>query len=203
MDKLEVLAPAGDEERFTAAVDYGADAVYLGRKQFGMRSSPLNFDFEQLCSAVRTAHDKGVKVYLTCNTLPRNDEIPSFEQFIKEAVEAKVDALIVADIGLLMLIKKYAPDMEIHISTQTGIVNYVTARELYNMGAKRVVLARELSLDEIAEIRAKTSPELDIETFVHGAMCVSFSGRCLHSILSTVTLTAASALSHAAGDIIL
>ena len=181
MDKLEVLAPAGDEERFTAAVDYGADAVYLGRKQFGMRSSPLNFDFEQLCSAVRTAHDKGVKVYLTCNTLPRNNEIPSFEQFVKEAVEANVDALIVADIGLLMLIKKYAPDMLIHISTQTGIVNYVTARELYNMGAKRVVLARELSLDEIAEIRAKTSPDLDIETFVHGAMCVSFSGRCLLS----------------------
>lgn len=181
MDKLEVLAPAGDEERFTAAVNYGADAVYLGRKQFGMRSSPLNFDFEQLCSAVRTAHEKGVKVYLTCNTLPRNNEIPSFEQFVKEAVEAKVDALIVADIGLLMLIKKYAPDMEIHISTQTGIVNYVTARELYNMGAKRVVLARELSLDEIAEIRAKTSPDLDIETFVHGAMCVSFSGRCLLS----------------------
>lgn len=181
MNKLEVLAPAGDEERFTAAVDYGADAVYLGRKQFGMRSSPLNFEFEQLCKAVEIAHAKGVKVYLTCNTLPRNNEIPFFEQFVKEAVEAKVDALIVADIGLLMLIKKYAPDMEIHISTQTGIVNYVTARELYNMGAKRVVLARELSLDEIAEIRAKTSPDLDIETFVHGAMCVSFSGRCLLS----------------------
>ncbi|WP_297956149.1 U32 family peptidase [uncultured Ruminococcus sp.] len=181
MDKLEVLAPAGDEERFNAAVDYGADAVYLGRKQFGMRSSPMNFDFEQLCSAVKKAHEKGVKVYLTCNTLPRNNEIPFFEGFVKEAVEAKVDALIVADIGLLMLIKKYAPDMEIHISTQTGIVNYVTARELYNMGAKRVVLARELSLDEIAEIRAKTSTDLDIETFVHGAMCVSFSGRCLLS----------------------
>lgn len=181
INKLEVLAPAGDEERFNAAVNYGADAVYLGRKQFGMRSSPLNFDFEQLISAVNAAHAKGIKVYLTCNTLPRNDEIPYFEKFVKEAVEAKVDALIVADIGLLMLIKRYAPDMEIHISTQTGIVNYVTARELYDLGAKRVVLARELSLDEIAEIRAKTSPELDIETFVHGAMCVSFSGRCLLS----------------------
>ena len=181
MNKLEVLAPAGDEERFTAAVDYGADAVYLGRKQFGMRSSPMNFDFNQLCNAVKIAHTKGVKVYLTCNTLPRNNEIPDFEQFVKEAIEAGVDALIVADIGLLMLIKKYAPDMEIHISTQTGIVNYVTARELYNMGAKRVVLARELSLEEIAEIRAKTSSDLDIEAFVHGAMCVSFSGRCLLS----------------------
>ncbi|SEH37103.1 putative protease [Ruminococcus flavefaciens] len=181
MNELEVLSPAGDEERFAAALNYGADAVYLGRKQFGMRASPLNFEFEQLCKAVEAAHSKGVKVYLTCNTLPRNSEIPFFERFVKEAVDAKVDALIVADIGLLMLIKKYAPDMEIHISTQTGIVNYVTARELYNMGAKRVVLARELSLDEIAEIRAKTSPDLDIETFVHGAMCVSFSGRCLLS----------------------
>lgn len=181
INKLEVLAPAGDEERFNAAINYGADAVYLGRKQFGMRSSPLNFDFEQLVSAVNAAHAKGIKVYLTCNTLPRNNEIPYFEQFVKEAVEAKLDALIVADIGLLMLIKRYAPDMEIHISTQTGIVNYVTARELYDLGAKRIVLARELSLDEIAEIRAKTSPDLDIEAFVHGAMCVSFSGRCLLS----------------------
>lgn len=181
INKLEVLAPAGDEERFHAAINYGADAVYLGRKQFGMRSSPLNFDFEQLVSAVNAAHAKGIKVYLTCNTLPRNNEIPYFEQFVKEAVEAKVDALIVADIGLLMLIKRYAPDMEIHISTQTGIVNYVTARELYDLGAKRIVLARELSLDEISEIRAKTSPDLDIEAFVHGAMCVSFSGRCLLS----------------------
>ncbi len=178
---LEVLAPAGDEERFNAAINYGADAVYLGRKQFGMRASPLNFDFEQLCSAVKKAHAKGVKVYLTCNTLPRNNEIPFFEKFVCEAVEAKVDAMIVADIGLLMLIKKYAPDMEIHISTQTGIVNYVTARELYNMGAKRVVLARELSFDEIAEICAKCPSDMDIECFVHGAMCVSFSGRCLLS----------------------
>lgn len=181
MRNLEVLAPAGDEERFNAAINYGADAVYLGRKQFGMRSSPMNFDFEQLVKVVQSAHAKGIKVYLTCNTLPRNNEIPQFEQFVREAVEADVDALIVADIGLLALIKKYAPDMEIHISTQTGVVNYVTARELYNMGAKRIVLARELSLDEIAEIRAKTSPDMEIEAFVHGAMCVSFSGRCLLS----------------------
>jgi putative protease len=181
MNKLEVLAPAGDEERFGAAINYGADAVYLGRKQFGMRASPMNFDFDQLVRAVGEAHRRGIKVYLTCNTLPRNNEIPFFEKYVSEAVEAGVDAMIVADIGLLSLVKKYAPDMEIHISTQTGIVNYVTARELYNMGAKRIVLARELSLDEIAEIRAKTSPDLDIEAFVHGAMCVSFSGRCLLS----------------------
>lgn len=181
MKRLEVLAPAGDPERLGAALNYGADAVYLGRQMFGMRSSPGNFDYDQLVSAVNDAHSRGIKVYLTCNTLPRNNELPFFEKFVEEAVAAGVDALIVADIGLLMMIKRLAPDMEIHISTQTGIVNYATARELHDMGAKRVVLARELSLDEIAEIRAKTSPDLDIECFVHGAMCVSFSGRCLLS----------------------
>ncbi len=179
--KPEVLAPAGDLERLTAAVDYGADAVYLGGKSFGMRAAPQNFTCEQLDEAVKMCHSRGVKVYLTCNTLPRNDEIPYFEQFMEEAKQCNVDAVIVADLGLLSLVKKYAPDMEIHMSTQTGIVNYVTANELYNMGAKRIVLARELSLEEIAEIRAKTPKELDIEAFVHGAMCVSFSGRCLLS----------------------
>lgn len=181
INKLEVLSPAGDYERFKAAIDYGADAVYLGGQAFSMRAAPQNFTHETLRSAVEEAHAKNVKVYLTCNTLPRNNEIPQFRQFIEEAVDSKVDAVIVADLGLMALIKKYAPDMEIHMSTQTGIVNYATANELYNMGAKRVVLARELSLDEIAEIRAKTPDDLDIEVFVHGAMCMSFSGRCLLS----------------------
>ncbi len=181
INKLEVLSPAGDYERFKAAIDYGADAVYLGGQAFSMRAAPQNFTHETLKSAVEEAHAKNVKVYLTCNTLPRNNEIPQFRQFIEEAVDSKVDAVIVADLGLMALIKKYAPDMEIHMSTQTGIVNYATANELYNMGAKRVVLARELSLDEIAEIRAKTPDDLDIEVFVHGAMCMSFSGRCLLS----------------------
>lgn len=178
---IEILAPAGDTECFDAALDYGADAVYLGRETFGMRAGPKNFSYEQLKAAVDKAHLKNVKVYLTCNILPRNDEVDCFRQYIEEAVDAGVDALIVADLGLLAMIKKYAPDMEIHMSTQTGIVNYASANELYNMGAKRVVLARELSLEEIAEIRAKTPAELDIEAFVHGAMCVSFSGRCLLS----------------------
>lgn len=181
INKLEVLSPAGDYERFKAAIDYGADAVYLGGQAFSMRAAPQNFTHETLKSAVEEAHAKNVKVYLTCNTLPRNNEIPQFRQFIEEAVDSKVDAVIVADLGLMALIKKYAPDMEIHMSTQTGIVNYATANELYNMGAKRVVLARELSLYEIAEIRAKTPDDLDIEVFVHGAMCMSFSGRCLLS----------------------
>lgn len=181
LNNLEVLAPAGDYERLCAALDYGADAVYLGGKSFGMRAGPENFTYDSLKSAVELAHSKGVKVYLTCNTLPRNNEIAFFEEFIKEAVDCKVDAAIVADLGLLSLVKKFAPDMEIHMSTQTGIVNYVTANELYNMGVKRVVVARELSLEEISEIRAKTPADLDIEAFVHGAMCVSFSGRCLLS----------------------
>lgn len=181
LNRLEVLAPAGDMERFLAALDFGADAVYLGGQMFGMRAGPANFTAEGLKQACDEAHSRGVKVYLTCNTLPRNNEIVHFEEFIKTASDAGVDAVIATDIGILSLIKKYTPDMEIHISTQAGIVNYVTAQEFYNMGAKRVVLARELSLEEIAEIRAKTSTELDIEAFVHGAMCVSFSGRCLLS----------------------
>ncbi len=180
-DNTEVLAPAGDEERFRAALDFGADAIYLGRETFGMRSGPKNFTYDGLKNAVTAAHAKGVKVYLTCNTLPRNHEIPEFREFMEEAADCRVDAVIAADLGLLSLIKEYTPDMEIHMSTQTGIVNYASARELYSMGAKRVVLARELSLDEIAEIRAKTPSDLDIEVFVHGAMCMSFSGRCLLS----------------------
>ncbi|MDE6764446.1 MAG: U32 family peptidase [Oscillospiraceae bacterium] len=180
-DNLEVLSPAGSFESLRAAVDYGADAVYLGGQSFGMRAGPENFTYDSLKSAVELSHSKGVKVYLTCNTLPRNNEIPNFRQFIEEADDCGVDAVIVADLGLLSLVKEYCPDMEVHMSTQTGIVNYVTARELYNMGVKRVVAARELSLEEISEIRAKTPAELDIEAFVHGAMCVSFSGRCLLS----------------------
>ena len=181
LNRLEVLSPVGDMDRLHAALDYGADAVYLGGQMFGMRAAPKNFTDETLKIAVDEAHKRGVKVYLPCNTLPRNNEIIHFDEFIENAVNSNVDALIANDIGVFSLIRKKAPDMEIHVSTQAGIVNFVTAQEFYNMGAKRVVLARELSLDEIAEIRAKVSPELEIECFVHGAMCVSFSGRCLLS----------------------
>lgn len=178
---LEVLAPVGDMERLYAALDFGADAVYLGGTAFGMRAASASFDAELLKKACDEAHSRGKRVYLTCNTLPHNDEIVHLEQFVNDALAAGVDAMIANDIGVFSLIKKYAPDMEIHVSTQAGIVNYVTANEFYNMGAKRVVLARELSLEEIAEIRAKTPKDLEIECFVHGAMCVSFSGRCLLS----------------------
>lgn len=178
---LEILSPAGDMERFLAAVDFGAHAVYLAGTEFGMRSSPINFRQEELCRAVDYAHRRGVKVYLTCNTLPRNEEIARLPAFLRESAQAGVDAFILSDIGALALAKQAAPQVDIHISTQAGIVNYQTARAFWEMGASRVVLARELSLQEIAEIRAKTDPRLEIEAFVHGSMCVSFSGRCLIS----------------------
>ena len=181
MTRPEVLAPAGDPERLRAALDFGADAVYLGGQMFGMRQGAPNFDSAALHEAVALAHARGVRVYLTVNTLPRNGEIALLPAFIAEAVDAGVDAMIVADLGVFSMIRKLAPDMAIHMSTQTGIVNYASANVLYEMGARRVVLARELSLEEIAEIRRNTPPDLEIEVFVHGAMCVSFSGRCLLS----------------------
>ena len=179
--KPELLAPAGDMERLMAAVKYGADAVYLGGTMFGMRAAPANFDKAQLPEAVKYCHDRNVKVYLTCNVLPRNNELAELPEFLLNAREAGVDALIISDIGVLAMAKKYVPDMEIHISTQSGIVNYETAKAFYDMGAKRVVTARELKMTEIAEMRANIPDDMDIECFVHGAMCVSFSGRCLIS----------------------
>lgn len=177
----ELLCPAGDRERFDAALRFGADAVYLGATSFGMRAAPQNFTFPALAEAVQTAHKQGVKVYLTCNTLPRNDEISALPAFLESAADCGVDAFIVADFGVLSLCKQYAEKVPVHISTQAGVVNYVTAQQFYNLGAQRIVTARELSLSDIAEIRAKTSKALEIECFVHGAMCVSFSGRCLLS----------------------
>lgn len=181
LKKPELLAPAGDMERLQAAVKYGADAVYLGGKVFGMRAAPSNFDENELPLAVSYCHERGVKVYLTCNVLPRNDELKELPDFLVNAERAGVDALIISDIGVLQYARKYVPNMEIHISTQSGIVNYATAKAFYDMGAKRIVTARELKLTEIAEIRNNIPDDMDIECFVHGAMCVSFSGRCLIS----------------------
>ena len=177
----ELLSPAGDYECLEAAVDYGCNAVYLGGTSFGMRANPKNFDIEALAKAVNYAHGKGVKVYLTCNTVPTNDEVEAFPKFIKEAAKTGIDAVIVADIGVMAMVKKYAPDLDIHMSTQVGIMNYETANELYRLGARRIVLARETSLKEIRRIRDNIPADMEIEAFVHGAMCVSFSGRCLLS----------------------
>ena len=181
MFKGELLAPAGDAECFMSALTFGADAIYLAGKQFGMRSAPSNFDFDTLRTSIRKAHEKNVKVYVTCNTLPRNDEIDRIPAFLEEVADCGADALIIADLGVMNLAARYAPKVERHVSTQAGVVNYQTAQFLYDMGASRVVLARELSLEDIAGIRAKTDPHLELEVFVHGSMCVSFSGRCLIS----------------------
>ena len=185
MIKPELLSPCGDMESFYSAINFGADAVYLAGKEYGMRTASKNFSLEELKAACEFAHSNNRKVYLTCNTLPRNKDVLSIPRFLKACAECGVDAFIIADLGVFELAKKYAPDVERHISTQGGIVNFESANAWYNMGASRVVLARELSLDEIAEIRAKIPKELEIECFVHGAMCVSFSGRCLISSYMT------------------
>ncbi len=179
--RLELLSPAGDFERLKLAVKFGADAVYLGGEKFGMRSNPSNFNYEELKEAVELVHSNNKKLYLTCNTLPRNNELGALPEYLKYVSDIGVDALIIADMGVLMLAKKYAPNTDIHMSTQAGIVNYEAANALYELGAKRIVTARELSLDEIKVIRDKTNPKLEIEVFVHGAMCMSFSGRCILS----------------------
>lgn len=185
MLKPEILSPAGDFSRLQFAIQYGADAVYLAGNEFGMRTASKNFDDDELKLAVKYAHERGVKVYVTLNTMPRSNEIERLPRFIEKLSEFGVDAVIVADIGVMKLVQRYAPKMSIHISTQTSIVNYMSAREWYNMGADRIVLARELSLDEIITIRQKTDPKLEIEAFVHGAMCISYSGRCLLSNFMT------------------
>lgn len=179
--KPEILAPAGDMEALSAAIRFGADAVYVGGTQFSMRTSPKNFDSDALKEAADLAHENGKKLYLTCNVLPREYQLSLLPEFLRSAEAAGVDALIVADMGVLELAKKYAQSTPVHMSTQVGIVNSESAKALYNLGASRVVLARELSFGEIGELRSKIPAELEIECFVHGAMCVSFSGRCLIS----------------------
>lgn len=181
MRKLELLSPAGDMERLKMAVRYGADAVYLAGTDFGMRAFAGNFTPEELPLAVKFAHDHGVKAHVTVNIMPRNEEVAQLPAYLEKLDDAGVDALILADLGAFTLAGKYAPHCQRHISTQQSIANYECATAWYDLGAQRVVLARELSLAEIVGIREKCPPELEIETFGHGAMCVSYSGRCLLS----------------------
>ena len=181
MAKLELLSPAGDMERLKMSVLYGADAVYLAGTSFGMRSFAGNFTPEELPVAVKYAHDHGVKVHVTVNTMPRNDEVVHLPAYMEQLDDAGVDALILADLGAFTLAGKYAPHCQRHVSTQQSIANYECAQAWYDLGAQRVVLARECSLKEVEEIRRKVDPKLEIETFGHGAMCVSYSGRCLLS----------------------
>lgn len=179
--KIELLAPAGDFERLEMALHYGADAVYLAGTQFGMRASAGNFTFPELSKATKLAHANGTAVHMTCNTLPREDELSQLPEFLEQAQDAGVDAFIIADLGVMAAAKKYAPKVLRHVSTQLGVINSATANVLFDMGADRVVLARETPMEDIRKIRANTPKELEIEAFVHGAMCVSFSGRCLLS----------------------
>lgn len=180
-DKPELLSPAGDRERLRMALLYGADAVYLAGRRFGMRSSAVNFSDEDLLWAVETAHALGRRIYVTCNTLPREEELSLLPPYLSFLQDAGVDALIIADLGVLSLAKRYAPNVARHVSTQLGVINSAAANLLYELGADTVVLARETPLADIRQIRANTPPELRLEAFVHGAMCVSFSGRCLLS----------------------
>lgn len=181
MRKPELLAPAGDMERLRMAVLYGADAVYLAGTSFGMRSFAGNFSPEELPEAVAFAHAHGVRVHVTVNTMPRGDELPALPVHLRLLNDSGVDALILADLGVFRMAQREAPNCELHISTQVSIANAACAAAWHELGAKRVVLARELSLEEIRVIRRDTPPELELETFAHGAMCVSYSGRCLLS----------------------
>ena len=181
VNKIELLSPAGDMERLKMSVLYGADAVYLAGTDFGMRSFAGNFTPEEMPKAVEFAHSHGVKVHVTVNTMPRNDEAAALPAYLEQLQDAGVDALILADLGAFTLAGKYAPKCARHISTQQSVANYECATAWYDLGAERVVLARELNLEEIRTIRQKVDPRLEIETFGHGAMCVSYSGRCLLS----------------------
>ncbi|WP_081777629.1 peptidase U32 family protein [Anaerovibrio lipolyticus] len=177
--KPELLAPAGNMEKLKMALIYGADAVYLGGKAFGLRAFGGNFDYDELKEAVDFAHKLGRKVYVTVNIFPHNSDMEKLPEYLAYLNEIKVDAMLIADLGIFTLAKKYAPDTDIHISTQANNTNWVTVNTWADMGASRVVLAREMSLGEIRTIREKCSVEL--EMFVHGAMCISYSGRCLMS----------------------
>jgi putative protease len=179
--KPELLAPAGDFDRLEMAVAYGADAVYLAGERFGLRAAAGNFSPNALKKAVAYCHGRGVKVYVTCNAVMRNEDIDALPAYFEMVQDAGADAVILSDLGAFSMAKKYAPGLACHISTQAGVASFETARMLHELGASRVILARELTLTEISEIRAKTPRELEIEVFVHGAMCVSFSGRCLLS----------------------
>lgn len=180
--KPEILSPAGNFEKLTFAVLYGADAVYVAGKSFGMRAASDNFSDEELVQAVKYCHERSVKLYVTVNVMPREYEIgalPEYLTFLNE--KARPDALIISDLGVLALAKRYAPDIDIHVSTQASTVNSEACKMYHSLGATRVVLSRELTLDEIRMIRDNIPDELELEAFVHGAMCVSYSGRCLLS----------------------
>lgn len=181
MKKIELLAPAGDINKLKTAVEYGADAVYLGGESFGLRKASKNFSMEDIKWATDYLHKRGKKIHVTLNIIPHNDDMEGVEDYIKELYEIGVDALIVADPGMFMKVKEVAPDFPIHISTQGSVTNVETVKFWQKLGAERVVMARELSLKEVADIIKEVGDSIEVETFAHGAMCMSYSGRCLLS----------------------
>ncbi|SES71765.1 putative protease [Natronincola peptidivorans] len=181
MQKVELLAPAGDLERLKIAVIYGADAVYVGGQIFGLRAAAKNFTLESLREGVEFAHSRGAKVYITTNIIPHNEDMEQLPNYLKEIEKIGVDAVIISDPGTFSLVQETVPNMEIHISTQANNTNFRTVNFWHKLGAKRVVMARELSFEEIKEIRDNTPTDLELEAFIHGAMCISYSGRCLLS----------------------
>ncbi len=181
MNKVELLAPAGDFEKLKIAIAYGADAVYLGGKNFGLRSGSGNFDIKELTLAVDYAHKNKVKVYLTLNIFSHNNDIHELKEYLLEIKDIDIDAYIISDPAILSLVKEISPDKELHLSTQANCTNYISANFWHAQGFKRIVLARELSLQEIKEVIDNKANTLEIESFIHGAMCMSYSGRCLLS----------------------
>lgn len=179
MKKIELLAPAGDLARLKVAIEYGADAVYLGGEQFSLRSAAVNFNDDELAEGIRFAHERGKKVYIALNIIPHNRDLESIVSFAEKVQKLGADAVIVSDLGVMELLREHVPNLPIHISTQASVTNYMTVKKFVSDGAERVVLARELSLGEIAEIKEKTGAELEV--FCHGAVCMSYSGRCLLS----------------------
>ncbi|MBQ2757759.1 MAG: U32 family peptidase, partial [Clostridia bacterium] len=177
----ELLSPAGNMEKLRAALRFGADAVYLAGKGFGMRSAADNFTNEELAEAVALAHAHGKKIYLTVNTMPHGGEYEALRAYLTHVGTLGFDAMIVTDLGVLATVRELLPDMEIHVSTQSSIVSPAAARAWAALGAKRLVLARELTLDEVRAIREALDDDVELEAFVHGSMCVSYSGRCMLS----------------------
>lgn len=181
MKRVELLAPAGDLEKLKYAIIYGADAVYIGGQVFGLRAAAKNFSFDEMKEGIEFAHARNKRVFLVLNIIPHNEDIHYLEQYIEQIKDLGLDAVILSDPGTFMFVKQYAPELEVHLSTQANNTNFMSANFWHNQGVKRVILARELSFAEIAEIRSKTPTTLELESFVHGAMCISYSGRCLMS----------------------
>ena len=181
MKKPELLAPGGSLEKLKTAIDFGADAVYIGGEAFSLRVAAENFSYDDMKEGLRYAHERGKKVYLTANIIAHNRDLPKFRKYIEEIRDLGFDAVLIADLGLFKMMREIAPEIPIHVSTQANNTNYMTANMWYEMGAERVVLGREMSFREIAEFCENIPKDLELEAFIHGAMCISYSGRCLLS----------------------